>query len=77
MREDYHILPHVMAGYLSYGSGKTLRGLLGCFTAQHKLSRMTKKAATAWSNSSGPSQAVLLRSCSCSPSITRTLACMC
>ena len=43
MREDYHILLHVMAGYFSYGSGKTLRGLLGCFTAQHKLSRITKK----------------------------------
>ena len=43
MREDYDSLLGVSAGYLDHGFGKAIRGLLGCLTAQHKLSRMTKK----------------------------------
>jgi hypothetical protein len=43
MREDYHILLCVSAGYLDHSFGKAFGGLLSCLTAQHKLSRMTKK----------------------------------
>ena len=38
MREDHHILFHIPTSHLSHGFGKALRGLLGCLTAQHKLS---------------------------------------
>ena len=43
MREDHHTLLRILTGYLSHGSGKALRGLMGRLAAQHKLRRMTKK----------------------------------
>jgi hypothetical protein len=43
MREGYHILFYMPTSHLSHGFGKALRGLLGCLTAQYKLSRTMKK----------------------------------